>query len=488
MKFKSLLPLVSLLFAFACSHDSLPSDAGSGAGGAGGKADDISFEARGLILDLSPEIDRIDAGGEVRFVLRGKTNKSLAGGKAYRASQANPPKTPTGEWTQLSEQSFELSLSAAEMRDITAGATVYLDLDLPDPEDEWHYVLAFSVRARVADYVGDPNPLVSLQPFVADGRVVHRLEAQTFDEWYGPSLVVGRTLMHGQEITPNRWRFDVPDSLLMDVLGGEQKFDFTNEFGAGRLVPMVANADFWSTSFDPGEDDAFGYCGSSVQSCLEDLPAGASDTSSCGTAIEVLACANELGVRVDQADIDAAFAAVKFEREHAVKLVGEQRADELTAKVVAAQAARLSTRAGAWYLDAAAKNESLEREGKELLYDAAAYPLEWVAPLTLRADSLAEAAPVAADALLLYMPTFDLVHSDYESTLNHLISYSYDAYLDEADYLRKGVFAEGDGYDWESGPWEGHPGKFLFLGRWFGSYVEISVGPDSEPDVYFEID
>ena len=456
----------------------------------GGKADwgAVELSVDGLELEIDPELRR-EAGrrGDV-FVLTGRTNRNVEGGEAALRSRANAEAVAFGTYTQVSGQRFELSWPVEESGRLLAGAQLFITLDM-QREDLGEYALMMRLSPTVASLLGvGVNPSTRLTPFLVDGRVQSRLEGRTDDRYYGLAFWIGEEFLHSEAREgAHDFHFDVREQTLLGVLGTGAISEITRGHTKIGLALAVSDIEVRHNDRGPENWHVWDGCWNGVRTCINELPEGSLDLSSCGPAQDLLPCTKEMGTALNRGQIDAALDRAPLTREDAVALVGEARADQLVEAVRAELDEALGAREGAWYRDETAVAASLDAEAARVVGRAYALPLERVDAIPMTTNEGSTAGDIAADALLRYLPTYDFVHSEFEGTLVDIVSSQYGRpeHVQIFGLVRRGVSNLEDDFYIEVD--EGASGT-SFGFHWLGAYIEISVSADSEPRVYLEID
>jgi hypothetical protein len=434
-------------------------------------------------LDLILETELFKNGDD--YFLQGVTSIQVGDGTAFVRSRANADPVPIGQYETDDGNHFALRLSPEELGKLTAGATLYMDL--PALVEEFgHYVVEIRLLNRVTDYRGTVNPMMNLEPVWADGRVSYRLEGRRSQKWWGPSVALGYDEIQGAQSEDRRAHFNIPQDIYSSYVGTRDRFDFIGANGDGRFTALVADARLRSGPTSASEIFVSEFCWNGTKTCLQNLPEGTSDTGVCASAIEVMACHDEVGTRVTEELIEEVLDANPLDGDELLAIVGADRFDEYQDGVQADLEALLFSRQGAWYLDEQSARESLQQEVELFVARAYSFPFEYVEPLPQRTGDPAVAPDVAADALLLFLPTFNFVRSEFTSTLLDITRRNRDEYVDILRHLRN---ADETGDDVE--PFLSmtvNDNSTFFMFSWLGAHVELLISADQDPSLGWEID
>jgi hypothetical protein len=475
--------VLALGLASACADTSssskpdwvVPSDPGKG-----DTWDEVTLSADGYTLTLDRELVRDND----TFILSGEVDQPLASGAAFTGSHAHEGATPIGQWSSTTPGGFELSMSVAEMGRLMSGEGLILELTPQGAPAGTHLLVELESEVRVSGFDGAVNPQLLVVPYWVDGRVAYRFSVAANDgKWYGGALALAGDWIPSVEETGGHAHFDIPEPTALTAFGADEKFDLIEIGGEGYFTPLVARVRMASVKLSAS--DWLVPQGCYVGGCLDHLPAGTNDTSSCGEALEIIACQGEHGITVDEALIGDALGANPVDTQMLSDLVGADRVSQMTAGVEGARTARLAGRKGAWYLDATAARASLAGDLDRVWGEALARPLDWVTPRPLRMSATVSAGEVAADALLRYLENEDLIHSEYSAPLEVITRDQPADHVEVFKALRAGVNVDDGDFTLEV---DGDASLMGFTTGWLGAYIEISVHPDADADVYFEID
>jgi hypothetical protein len=285
------------------------------------------------------------------------------------------------------------------------------------------------------------------------------------------------------EETGGHGHFDIPEPTALVAFGADEPFELIELGGGGHFTPLVARARMSYQKLHATDWLPPARC--YADKCIHDLPAGTNDTSSCGQAVEIIACQNETGMKVDSAFITSTLAANPVNTAMISDLVGADRVSQMTAAVEAARSTRLAARNGAWYLDKTAASASLAVDLDHVWGESLANPLAYVTPRPLRMSATASAGEVAADALLRELSNQDLIHSEFSSPLAEIVRASPADHVGLFKAIRAGVSVDNGDFSVDATVDATSGG---FITGWFGAYIEINVGTDVDADVHFEID
>lgn len=475
--------LVALGLASACADTSsmpdwvTPDDNGSG------KADswdDLTLTDGDYTVTLDREFTRDND----TFILSGNANKKLTAGAAFVGSHAQAGGTPLGEWNSTTDTGFEVSMSVAEMGRVLKGESLLIELTPEGAGAGEHLLIEVSSEVRVSSFDGSVNPQLVVVPYWVDGRVAYRFSVSRDDgKWYGGALSMAGDWIEDVEETGGHAHFDIPEPTALAAFGADEKFEMIEIGAEGYFTPLVARGRMSYQKLHA--TDWLPPAGCYARGCLDHLAAGTNDTSSCGKALEIIACQGELGMHVDNAFVASTLAANPVNTSMLSDLVGSDRAAQMTTAVEAARSTRLAARNGAWYLDNTAASASLAVDLDHVWGESLANPLAYVTPRPLRMSATASAGEVAADALLRELSNQDLIHSEFSSPLAEIVRASPADHVGLFKAIRAGVSVDNGDFSVEATVDATSGG---FITGWFGAYIEINVGTDVDADVHFEID
>jgi hypothetical protein len=211
-------------------------------------------------------------------------------------------------------------------------------------------------------------------------------------------------------------------------------------------------------------------CTTATRTCLQALPTSTLDLGSCGIAVDVNACAADVGVFVDDVSFQAKLKAADNKlatatvRAEAVSLVGAVRADPFLYGALQTVEDRLQKAFGRWFLSTATRDLVLDGV-VDAGFDAAyARPLELVDPIAPQPGNVATMRNVAADAVLAELASKDFVHSEFARTLESLTHQFHAQHVGDIEAFRETVVAE---------PYM--TTKDVYIGSWLGLYTEVVI-------------
>jgi hypothetical protein len=227
-------------------------------------------------------------------------------------------------------------------------------------------------------------------------------------------------------------------------------------------------------------------CEDDTLACLAELPGGTIDLAACGDAFTVQACANEVGVRVEQDEIDARVATIDAQlgagfADDAAALVGSDRAPTFTVDTRAAIGDALLDTRQRWFIDAEARDATLDGVVTAVIDRAYALPLLDFAPRVAVPGDEAATRQLVADALLGYLAQQDYLHSEFGRSYLELTREYRAQHLASLRTFREDVVGED---------YPGEPTLDVYVADWLGAYTEVSVdvATGTPTRVYVELD
>jgi hypothetical protein len=409
------------------------------------------------------------------YVLRGRTSRTLTDGNGFIFDDVY------GDFAKKTARTFELTWPVSTARSLADGVDQFIRMQFVHSSTRPDSLTArVVVRPRLVTFTGSTKIylVAELTPVVYGGTVVYRLQGHT----YGANTGI-RALIDGVELSDVR-RVD-NEKFVVD-LQPQQAFDLT----AGGDIQIIADLTATGGGVDKHATLGLGLkklgmtsgdveavwppmqCTSGVRSCLQGLSDGSLDLGGCGVAVEVNACAGQVGVFVDDvafqatlhdADVRLATPAAKAD---AAALVGTDKANEWLFGAKETVEGELQQQFGRWYLSANARTQMLGAALERGLDHAYARPLDIVEAHVAVPGNAAAMRNVAADAVLAELNAMDFVHSEFARSLESLTHEYRAQHIADIKEFRDSIVPE---------PYPGHPEWDVYVGRWLGLHTEVAV-------------
>jgi len=436
-------------------------------------ATEVSVRAGDTTLWVTNKVARRDGVNGPEYVLRGRTSRNLTDGHGFIFDDVY------GEFAKKTARTFELTWTVSTARSLVDGVDQFIGLSFVHSSTRPDSLTArVVVRPRLATFTGSTKIylVAELTPVVYGGAVVYRLQGHTYGANTGIHAVVdGIELSDVRRIDNEKFAIDLqPAQAFALTAGGD--IQIIAEFPTGgvdkRATLGLAIKKLGMTSGDPETVWPPASCSSSVRSCLTALPDGSLDLGGCGAAVEVNACAGQVGVFVDDiafqatlhdADARLSTAAAKAD---ANALVGTDKANEWLFGAKETVEGELQQLFGRWYLSANARSRMLGDALERGLDHAYARPLDIVEAHLAVPGNAAAMRQVAADAVLAEIDSMDFEHSEFARTLESLTHQFRAQHIAGIREFRETIVPE---------PYPSHPEWDLYTGSWLGLHTEVTV-------------
>lgn len=435
-----------------------------------GKADggEVSVRAGDTTLTVNKTIAVRDG----LFVLRGRTSRTLTDGRGYIFDDIY------GDWAQTSARVFELTWPVSTARGLADGVNQFIGMDFIHSSSRPDHLTARAiVRPRLGEFSGSTKIYLvgELTPVVVAGEVRYRISGRTYGANSAIRLVannanVGWVTRDGAE----RFSIDLDPPFALRMIENNVDLQIIADLATGAVEKHVklglALKKLGMTAGDVEAAWPVVSCAAPVKSCLSALPNTTLDLASCGEAIKVNACSNEVGVRVDDVAFSAKLnaagqrLATPAARADAEALVGVARADQFLGGAEQQVNHELEGMFGRWFLGTAARDAQLDLAVERGFDTAYAFPLDYVDESPVNPSNAAAMRQVAADAVLRELARMDFVHSEFARPLDlltrefraqHIASIrAFRTTIDAAPYMTT---------------------KNVFIGEWLGLYTEVVV-------------
>jgi len=406
------------------------------------------------------------------FVLRGRTSRTLTDGRGYIFDDIY------GDWAQKSARVFEITWPISTARGLADGVDQFIGMDFVHSSSRPDHLTARAiVRPRLGEFTGSTKIyLVSeLTPIVVAGEVRYRITGRTYGANSAIRLVandanVGWVTRDGSE----RFSIDLDPQLALRMIENNVDLQVVADLPTGGVEKHVKlGLGLKKLGMTAGDVEAAWppvSCVSSVKSCLTALPNTTLDLASCGEAIKVNACSNEVGVRVDDVAFSAKLTAAGHRlatagaRSDAEALVGAARADQFLGGAEQQVNHELEGMYGRWFLGTQARDSQLDLAVERGFDTAYAFPLDYVDESTVNPTNAAAMRQVAADAVLRELARMDFVHSEFAKSLETLTREFRAQHIASIKAFRTTV---------DAAPYM--TTKNVFVGEWIGLYTEVVV-------------
>jgi hypothetical protein len=482
---------VLLLVAAACAAETGPLTDEAEVPIDDGKAD-ATGETRVRVGETSVWVrneiarQRRDDGREVLQV-RGRASRNITDGTAFVFDDVK------GDWASLGPRSFEVTYPTDDAGFLEGGdhfVRLHFTPSAGRPDALTARVVA---RAKLSGFTGDGVWLdADVEPVVSGGRVVWRLRGRGASKVYGLRVRAGDLYLDDvQQVGDRDFTVDLLRDHVTALIGTADALAFEVDLLDGRHTKTARLGlrlrSLGLTAEDPYEVWPPPTCTDEVRACLEALPEGTLDLSSCGEAIEVRVCQGQVGVTFDDVAFGEALAraqAILAEPDgfvaDAPALIGADRALEYGYMVEQTVQGELEGLFGTWYPDALARDAAADAAIDRAIDLAYARPLDIHGePHPAAPGDLAGTRQVIADALLTYLDGVDLTQTELGRSLDEL-----------ADRFRARHVADLRAWRETVEPQDLGDGRDVYVGNWLDPYVEIKVvrATGEVDEVYFEID
>jgi hypothetical protein len=429
-------------------------------------------------------IDRALPASGGRFWLMGRTSRELTDGRGFVFDD------PYGEYEALGKKSFRLGYSNTDIASLVHGVNQFIGLSFkPSAGRPDHLTARVVVRPRLHTFSGSGASLTAeLTPVISGGRTVYRIKATAPSKIYGLQVdAAGVNLTDVKKLDDTHFQVDLLLDHLIDLVQNRGDLTVKVRLLSGqqtkRCKLQLAVKSLGLTDGDAYDKWPAPTCTATAKACLAALPAGTVDLGSCGEAIKVQQCQGQLGVTVDDVAIQAALKALDARvtdpagfAKDAIGLVGADKALELVGAVNELVGERLQNQFGKWYPTAAARDAAMSAELEAGIDHAYARPFTIIEPHAPIPGDLAQARHVAADALLGYLATLDLVNTEFGRPLEEMARTYRAQHVQSVRDFRETATTYGT--------------TDIYLGGWLGAHVEIEVSKVTGKlvNIYFEID
>lgn len=403
-------------------------------------------------------------------VMRGRTSRNLDSGTGFIADDL------FGDFAIRGPRTFEVSWPISQTRTLVDGVNQFVRLGFVHSNgrpDNLHARVI--VRPRLEAISGSSKVYLTaeLTPIAVGGRLVFRLKARTTGTASEVRVDAGGTAVADVRLAdPTHVDIDLaPEHVLalVGTAGAPGLVTITARIDGGAPVTKTARLGYAVKKLGLTAGDAYETwpsfeCAADVRACLEALPAGTVDVSSCGDYHETQACP-ATGAIVD----DVAFVAALQEgqarvataafRADAAGLAGLDRVEQLQGGAEQVIESRLEGLYGRRYPTVALRTAALTAAVDGAIDTVYARPMDLVDAHEPVAGNLAAMRQVAADALLVELAQFDFAGSAYARPLEELTRTFRAQHVASIRAFRETVALDGA----------------TFAGRWLDPYVEVQM-------------
>jgi hypothetical protein len=287
------LLLAAIFITSACAADESvetdevsPDDAG--------KADGYLTELRVRAGDTTLWADRFlvprSRDGRDEWVLSARASRTVTDGLSFIFDDV------VGEFQVVSTRSYEVAYPAGD-RGLMTGVSHFIRMHLAPSSSRPTTLTARAIyRPRLVSFSGSGAYLTAeLEPVVVGGRVVWRVSGNASSAVASVQASVGEVPAAGARVVDaTHFTVDLLDEEVTALAAGDQLV-LDIESASGRWQKRASLAigikTLGLTTGDPVDEFPLPVCEDAVRECLASLPESEDDTSPCGEAIEVLACA-----------------------------------------------------------------------------------------------------------------------------------------------------------------------------------------------------
>lgn len=483
------LLLAAILITSACAADAdvetdevSPDD--------GGKADGYLTELRVRAGDTTLWVDRFLAprsrDGRDEWVLSARTSRTVTDGLSFIFDDV------VGEFQVVSDRSFEVAYPAGD-RGLMTGVSHFIRMHFaPSASRPTTLTARVIVRPRLVAFSGAGAYLTAeLTPFVVGGRVIWRVFGNASSALESVAARVGDLVLGSGDVRivdATHFTVDLQDDHVTALAGGEELLlDIESATGSWqkRAGLAISIKTLGLTTGDPVDVWPLPTCEDEVRQCLASLPDGTGDTSPCGEAVAVLACAGGAGAVFD----DVAFQAASARADQAIEgslaadagaLAGADRADQLAFAVKQEIEGGLEQMIGERFTSGEVMDAAVDALIAGGIDHGYARPLDFFeGPHPATPGDLAGTRQAVADALLLHLAGMNLEETEFGRSLEELCRLFRARHVADLRAFREEVVPVEDGQ-----------GNDVYIHNWLDPYVEIAVAPATGQvtSILFEID
>lgn len=260
----------------------------------GGKADGYLTELRVRAGDTTLWADRFlvprALDGREEWVLSARGSRTVTDGLSFIFDDV------VGDFRVASTRSFEVAYPAGD-RGLMTGVSHFIRMHFAPSSSRPTTLTARAIyRPRLVTFSGSGAYLTAeLEPVVVGGRVVWRVFGNASSALTAVEAGVGGVPVGDAHLVDaTHFTVDLDDQQVTALAGGvELVLDIESATGSWqkRAGLAIGIKTLGLTTGDPVDEFPLPVCEDEVRACLAELPDRDGDTSPCGEAIEVLACA-----------------------------------------------------------------------------------------------------------------------------------------------------------------------------------------------------
>ena len=260
----------------------------------GGKADGYLTELRVRAGDTTLWADRFlvprALDGREEWVLSARGSRTVTDGLSFIFDDV------VGDFRVASTRSFEVAYPAGD-RGLMTGVSHFIRMHFAPSSSRPTTLTARAIyRPRLVTFSGSGAYLTAeLEPVVVGGRVVWRVFGNASSALTAVEAGVGGVPVGDAHLVDaTHFTVDLDDQQVTALAGGvELVLDIESATGSWqkRAGLAIGIKTLGLTTGDPVDEFPLPVCEDEVRACQAELPDRDGDTSPCGEAIEVLACA-----------------------------------------------------------------------------------------------------------------------------------------------------------------------------------------------------
>lgn len=266
-----------------------------------GVGDELVAKASGITVWLDPALRPTTRFDQPAWVIAGRTSKNIEGVFSFSSDDE------FAEAIQLSPRKFEIYMDAGQAEHLISGYRLLLDLDTTSGSTR-QYFASIRIAPRFDDFHGSSKITLhkTVTPFVFGQEIRFRNLIGLASGYANPTAVTeaGASPM---QIGPSGSSFAMDwagADLLAAATSADDEIAVSAEKGS-QTATRFQGSELYVKSLQlidsgmPLEVWPDPSCTASVRACLQALPASQLDRSSCGAAIDVRACVNEIALPID---------------------------------------------------------------------------------------------------------------------------------------------------------------------------------------------
>jgi len=251
----------------------------------------ISAKLGNLSVHLDDGVYPVQREGRTVWTVRGSTNRDVTNLMTF------VPDDQYAMVTELSPRSFEITFETRELQTVLEGRPLFLRLVPVDGSPATF--ASISVSPRFTGFYGSSQVYVDANttPIFWGGQVEYRghahlgFHANTFDFWANNGVEPSLT-----KLDPRNWQFDFDNTSMVGAANpSSNNLHFVAINSHGTSYTKYAYARMRVTELELTTQDPYvvwpaPVCTAELQACLDALPFGTYDASSCGSFDNVRTC------------------------------------------------------------------------------------------------------------------------------------------------------------------------------------------------------